>query len=126
MNSGSDDMAEYEAIARSVQHYIDGARAGNGATMKVAFHDDAQIFGFASDGLFAAPIQQLFDRVDKTGPAPDTQARIASIEIANTVATVRLELDRWAGRRFTDFFTLLKIDGTWTIMNKVFHLHSPS
>ena len=126
MNSGSDDMAEYEAIARSVQHYIDGARAGSGATMKVAFHDDAQIFGFASDGLFAAPIQQLFDRVDKTGPAPDTQARIASIEIANTVATVRLELDQWAGRRFTDFFTLLKIDGTWTIMNKVFYLHNPS
>ena len=126
MNSGSDDMAEYEAIARSVQHYIDGARAGSGATMKVAFHDDAQIFGFASDGLFAAPIQQLFDRVDKTGPAPDTQARIASIEIANTVATVRLELDQWAGRRFTDLFTLLKIDGTWTIMNKVFHLHNPS
>ena len=126
MNSGSDDMAEYEAIARSVQHYIDGARAGSGATMKVAFHDDAQIFGFASDGLFAAPIQQLFDRVDTTGPAPDTQARIASIEIANTVATVRLELDQWAGRRFTDLFTLLKIDGTWTIMNKVFHLHSPS
>lgn len=126
MNSGSDDMAEYEAIARSVQHYIDGARAGSGATMAVAFHDDAQIFGFASDGLFAAPIQELFDRVDKTGPAPDTQARIASIEIADTVATVRLELDQWAGRRFTDFFTLLKIDGTWTIMNKVFHLHSPS
>lgn len=126
MNSGSDDMAEYEAIARSVQHYIDGARAGSGATMEVAFHDDAQIFGFASDGLFAAPIQELFDRVDKTGPAPDTQARIASIEIADTVATVRLELDQWAGRRFTDFFTLLKIDGTWTIMNKVFHLHSPS
>ena len=126
MNSGSDDMAEYEAIARSVQHYVDGARAGSGARMKVAFHDDAQIFGFASDGLFAAPIQQLFDRVDKTGPAPDTQARIASIEIANTVATVRLELDQWAGRRFTDFFTLLKIDGTWTIMNKVFHLHNSS
>ena len=126
MNSGSDDMAEYEAIARSVQHYLDGARAGSGATMKAAFHDDAQIFGFASDGLFAAPIQELFDRVDKTGPAPDTQARIASIEIANTVATVRLELDQWAGRRFTDFFTLLKIDGTWTIMNKVFHLHKPS
>jgi hypothetical protein len=42
------------------------------------------------------------------------------------VATVRLELDQWAGRRFTDFFTLLKIDGKWTITNKVFHLHNPS
>jgi hypothetical protein len=126
MNTGSDDIKEFEAIAQTVQHYIDGARAGRGAVMKVAFHKDAWIFGYARDGLFTAPIQQLFDRVDKTGPAPETQARIASIDIAKTVATVRLELDQWAGRRFTDFFTLLKIDGKWTIMNKVFHLHNPS
>ena len=124
MNTGSDDIREIEAITQTVQHYIDGARAGSGATMKVAFHDDAAIFGYGADGLFAAPIRQLFERVDKTGPAPDTQARIVSIDIAKTVATVRLELDQWAGRRFTDFFTLLKIDGTWKIMNKVFYLHN--
>ncbi len=41
-----------------------------------------------------------------------------------TVATVRLELDNWTGQRFTDLFTLLKIDGEWKIMNKVFHLHT--
>ena len=125
MSTGADDMAEYEAIARTVQHYIDGARAGSGAVMKAAFHEDAWIFGYARDGLFAAPIRQLFDRVDKTGPAPETEARIVAIDVAGTVATVRLELDRWAGRRFTDCFTLVKIDGTWTIVNKVFHLHNP-
>ncbi|MBN35058.1 MAG: lumazine-binding protein [Rhodospirillaceae bacterium] len=125
MNTRSDDVAEFDAITATVQHYIDGAREGSGATMKVAFHDNAQIFGYGQGGLFAALIQELFDRVDVTGPAPETQARIVSIEISKTVATVRLELDQWAGRRFTDFFTLLKIDGTWTIMNKAFHLHSP-
>ena len=126
MNTGSDDISEIEAITQTVQRYIDGARTGSGTAMKVAFHEDAAIFGYGADGLFAAPIQQLFERVDKTGPAPETQARIVSIEVAKTVATVRLELDQWAGRRFTDFFTLLKIDDTWTIMNKVFHLHNPA
>ncbi len=42
----------------------------------------------------------------------------------DTVATIRLELDDWNGSRYTDMFTLLKVDGEWTIMNKVFHLHS--
>jgi Putative lumazine-binding len=28
------------------------------------------------------------------------------------------------GHQFTDLFTLLKIDGNWKIMNKVFYLHS--
>jgi uncharacterized protein YbjT (DUF2867 family) len=27
------------------------------------------------------------------------------------------------GHRFTDLFNLLKVDGTWKIMNKVFHMH---
>ena len=39
------------------------------------------------------------------------------------MGTVRLELDNWTGHKFTDLFTLLKVDGTWKIMNKVFYLH---
>ena len=124
MSNAPNDMSEYDAIAQTVQHYIDGAKSGRGDDMKPAFHGDAAIFGYGGDGLFAAPIQQLFDRVDKNGPAPDLQARIVSIDLVNTVATVRLELDNWTGRRFSDLFTLLKVDGTWKIMNKVFHLHT--
>jgi hypothetical protein len=37
---------------------------------------------------------------------------------------VRLELDNWTDHRYTDLFTLLKVDGEWKIMNKVFHLHA--
>jgi hypothetical protein len=40
-----------------------------------------------------------------------------------TVAMVRLKLDNWTGHRFTDLFTMLKVDGEWKIMKKVFHLH---
>ncbi|MBT4752364.1 MAG: nuclear transport factor 2 family protein, partial [Candidatus Marinimicrobia bacterium] len=27
------------------------------------------------------------------------------------------------GSRFTDFLNLLKVDGKWQVMNKVFYLH---
>ena len=124
MSKSPPAMNDYDAIVHTVQHYIDGARAGSGKVMKKAFHADAAIFGYGAEGLFAAPIQELFDRVDTTGPAPDTRANIVAIDLCETVATVRLELDEWAGRRFTDMFTLLKVDGRWTIMNKVFHLHT--
>ena len=69
-------------------------------------------------------IQQLFAWNDENGPANEIQARLTSIDLADTVATVRLEIDNWTGHRFTDFFTLLKVDGEWKIINKVFHLHS--
>ncbi|MGI9543177.1 MAG: nuclear transport factor 2 family protein [Cyclobacteriaceae bacterium] len=111
-------------IAKTVQHYIDGAKSGKGADMKPAFHKDATIFGYVGEDLFAGPIQILFDWNDQNGPATELLARIASIDIIDTVATVRLELANWTGFRFTDLFTLLKVDGQWKIMNKVFHLHS--
>jgi hypothetical protein len=117
-------VSENDAIAKTVQHYIDGARSGKGDDMKPAFHKDATIFGYAGTDLFGGPIQQLFDWNDENGPATELQAQIASIDLVDTVATVRLELDDWTGSRFTDLFTLLKVDGEWKIMNKVFHLHS--
>ena len=116
-------LSDYDAIAKTVQTYIDAGKSGRGADMKSAFHDGATIFGYVGDELFAGPIQQLFDWNDQNGPATELQGRIASIDIFETVAAVRLELDNWTGHRFTDLFTLLKVDGEWKIINKVFHLH---
>ncbi len=123
MSNAPTNMSEYDAIAKIVQRYIDGAKSGSGEQMKPAFHEDATIFGYIGPDLFAGPIQQLFAWNDENGPATELEARIASIDLIDTVATVRLELDNWTGHRFTDLFTLLKVDDQWKIMNKVFHLH---
>ncbi len=123
MSNAPTNVSEYDVIAKVIQHYIDGAKSGSGDDMKPAFHQDATIFGYAGADLFGGPIQQLFDWSDGNGPATGLKARIASIDLIDTVATVRLELDNWTGSRFTDLFTLLKVDGEWKIMSKVFHLH---
>ncbi len=124
MSNAAIDVSEHDAIAKTVQHYIDGAKSGSGDDMKPAFHKDATIFGYAGADLFAGPIQRLLDWNDENGPAAELEARIASVDVVDTVATVRLELNNLAGSRYTDMFTLLKVDGEWKIMNKVFHLHS--
>ncbi len=124
MSSAPTTLNEYDVIANVVQKYIDGAKSGRSDEMNPAFHEDATIFGYVGEDLFAGPIQQLFDWNDENGPAKGLQARIASIDLIDTVATVRLELDDWTGSRYTDLFTLLKVDGQWKIMNKVFHLHA--
>ena len=116
-------VQEYDAITKTIQHYLDGAVSGKGDDMKPAFHEDATIFGYVGPDLFAGPIQGLFDWHDQNGAASELDARIASIEVSGSVASARLELDNWTGHRFTDLFTLLKVDGEWKIMNKVFHLH---
>ncbi len=124
MSNAPTNVSEYDAIAKVVQHYIDGAKSGRGDDMKPAFHKDATIFGYVGADLFAGPIQQLFAWTDENDPATGLQARITNIDLIDTVATVRLELDNWNGHRYTDLFTLLKVDGEWKIMNKIFHLHN--
>ena len=102
----SGEPSERDAIAKAIQHYIDGAVSGRGDDMKLGFHAEATIFGYVGDDLFAGPIQQLYDWNDANGPASELQARIASTDITGTVATVRLELDNWTGSRYTDLFSV--------------------
>lgn len=124
MTSATNKETDRANIEKVVQHYINGAKSGKGADMKPAFHSEATIFGYIGQDLFAGPIQKLFDWNDQNGPAQGLQAEITSVDIAGSVATVRLELDNWTGHKFTDMFTLLKVGDQWQIMNKVFHLHS--
>ena len=123
MSTSATTVSEYDAIARTVQHYVDGGKSGRNADMQAAFHPDATIFGYVGADLFGGPIQKLFEWNHQNGPAAELKSRIASIDVCETIATVRLELDNWTGHKFTDMFTLLKVDGEWKIISKVFYLH---
>ena len=119
----SDNQKNIAAIASVIQIYTEGGRRGDAAIMKRAFRKNATIHGYIGGGLLAGPIQILFDWVTENPPAPNLYATIANIDIAETVATARVEVTDWLGFRFTDQFTLLKENGAWTITSKVFHTY---
>ena len=123
MTQASALASEKEAIERTIKPYIKGGISGRSDEMKPAFHDGATIYGYIGPDLFGGPIQGLYDWNDSNGPAADLKPEIASIDIEGSIATVRLELDNWTGHKFTDMFTLLKTDGEWKIISKVFYLH---
>ena len=123
MSATSSYINEIDEITKVMQAYIDGARTGKGAAMKPAFHDEATIFGYVGPDLFSGAIQGLYDWNDQNGPATGIQSRFTSVDVVGTVANVRLDTDNWTGHRFTDFFNLVKIDGQWKVVSKVFYLH---
>ncbi len=123
VSKSTDSQRDIEAITSVIQAYADGGRKGDAAIMKPAFRDDATIHGEMDGNLLAGPIHILFDWVAESPPAPDLEANIVNIDLANTVATARVEVVDWLGYRFTDQFTLLKENGAWTITSKVFHSH---
>jgi len=46
------------------------------------------------------------------------------MDIVGTAANARVETDDISGFRFTDFFNLLKVDGRWTVVSKIYHTHT--
>jgi hypothetical protein len=116
-------VQEHNAIVEVVNKYIEGGRKGSGAIMKPAFHEKATIFGLAGEELFGPEIEKLYAVNDQNGPSPEAQPRFARVDIVGTAANVRLDSENWAGSRFTDFLNLVKLDGKWIIVNKVYYAH---
>ncbi len=113
--------AAKKAVEEVVGKYIEGGRAADSSIMKPAFHENAQMSGPAEEGAFSGPIQALYDYVDSNGPATDLDMRIVSITISDErAASVVLQADHWNGKNFMDHFHLLKIDGTWKILSKIY------
>ncbi|MGD9588515.1 MAG: nuclear transport factor 2 family protein [Pyrinomonadaceae bacterium] len=115
--------SDREAIKRVIQTYIDGGVSGKSSDMKPAFHENATIHGYLGPDLIAGPIQVLFDWIDENEAASELIGEVAAVDLCETIATVRAECRNWGGHRFTDMFTLLKTDGEWKIISKVFYLH---
>lgn len=117
VSAGED--GERAAIAATVDQYIEGGRKGSGEIMRQAFHQGANIYSAAGGG----PIQLLFDLVDGKPPAGEIAYSVTNVDVAENIATARVEIDNWAGTKYTDMFTLLKTDDGWKIVSKVSYKH---
>src|SRR5687767_1542513 len=115
-------MGDYEAIARVVQLYIDGA-AGDVGKLEEAFHPDARMFGHIGEMATYVPIGEFFKIVANSAghlAGPNYRARITSIDVVGDAAVAALEEQDYLGCDFVDFFSLARIDGTWKIVCKTY------
>ena len=124
-------VSDYDAIVETMNRYNEGVRTGASSLMKPSFHDKCTFYGYFDGRLLAGPIQMLFDWVDGNGPSAAMQVRFASIDVLNTIAVVRLEMENVTGKlagehgsTLSDLFQLIKVDGTWVISQKSFHWHA--
>lgn len=119
-------VQDYQAIVRVLEQYNAGGARADSSIMRPAFNAQATIFGIDGDGKLAGgPIEGLFATIDTAfRPSPEAQAAIVRIDIVGTAASARVDTDNISGYRFTDFFNLLKVDGEWTIVSKIYHTHA--
>jgi len=118
-------IQDYESIVKTLNKYAEGSAAGKSEIMKPAFHLNATMYGYLGDaGLIEGSIQNLYDFIDSNGPSPNLKSKIDILHVDGTAATTRVMVEDLYGSNFTDFHHLLKINGEWKIISKIFHQHN--
>lgn len=113
---------EEAAIRETIQYYFQGHATGDGEHFRKAFHPDAKLF-FIRDGKLTQVTSEEYISRASGKPAADEgqrKRRIDSIDISGNAAVVKITLD-YPKTVFTDYMSLLKIDGQWKIVNKTFY-----
>ena len=114
------------AIRTVVEQYFHGIIAYDEDALRAVFHPEANVMGVNETG--DADWSLFDDWVTYTrGDAPDPSGRdnrILDIDIAGPAAVVKTELD-WPNLRYYDYLSLLKIDGEWKIVNKIWSRERP-
>lgn len=109
-----------------LNHYIEGVKQAKSALMKPAFHPAAIMYSVNAQGELAggAVGESLFPAIDEHfKPSENPKVVIAYIDITGSAAAARVDADDMNGGGFADYFSLLKVQGQWVIVGKVFHPH---
>lgn len=113
-----------EAGARAaVNHYLAGHATGSPDEFRAAFHPKAMLY-WNRDGAFAERTSADYIAGASGKPAADEAQRrrsIESLDVTGNAAMAKVVLD-YPSVRFTDYLSLVKADGEWKIVNKIFNV----
>ena len=116
---------EEAGVRQALEHYLQGHATGLSEHFRKAFHPDAKLFAVREGKYWQLTSEEYIARAAGK-PANDEaqrKRRIDTIDITGNAAVAKIVLD-YPAVRFTDYMSLLKIDGEWKIINKTFYAES--
>ena len=119
------DRAAVESIGATLQMYFDGLYHSDTERLARAFHPQA-IYASATGGVLVHMTMGEYLPMVDARPSPASRSeprtdRVLSIEFAGPVtALARVECSI-GPKHFTDLLTLVRVEGRWQIIAKVFH-----
>ena len=109
--------SEFKLIAATIQDYIDGTANGEPEKLRNAFHPDFNLYTVSEDSLRIRSGANYIDNI-KPGDKANRLGRIISIDYEKDAAIAKAEIIVPGWRIFTDYFLLLKYQGSWKIVQK--------
>ena len=119
---GPTSSSEAEAARLPLESYFKAHATGNGDFIRKAFLPEAKVMAFRDGKLLNLTAEEFAARFNGQPAADEAQRqrRIESLDISGNAAIAKLVLD-YPTVRFTDYMSLLKVNGEWKIAGKVFY-----
>ncbi|OXG03966.1 putative lumazine-binding protein [Flavobacterium araucananum] len=125
VNKNINTVQDYEDVLAVVEGYVHGLKTGSVEQLKKTFHKDAVMYGHLTNDLSQGSIENLYSYVQEFGAAPNIKTNLTVLHKTPTTAVVRVEMESDAANEdFTDYHSLIKIDGEWKVVAKLFHLYN--
>ncbi|MDJ0950342.1 MAG: nuclear transport factor 2 family protein [Alphaproteobacteria bacterium] len=115
----------FAEVSEALAAYFDGIYEGDTDKLGAVFHPDAHLYSSTEGALAQMTLAEYLGLVAGR-PSPQSQDmkrfdRILSIDFSGpTTALAKVELGV-PPKYFTDYLTLLKLDGRWRIISKTYH-----
>lgn len=117
--------SEEQAVREAVGHYLKGQSTGDGGHYRRVFHPEAKLFAVRDGEFWQLSSADYAERAPGAPAADEEQRRrrIEMIDIDGNAAIAKVILD-YPQARYADYLSLLKVDGTWRIVNKTFYMEA--
>ena len=111
--------SDYDLVEKTLNYYLDGGTNNSFETLEKAFHPNASMKYIGENYNEVNAVEFFRDRM-KPGPRQNRKTRIIAVSITGNAANAQLEIE-YPGFYFIDYMNLLKVDGEWKIVNKIFY-----
>jgi len=119
--------ADRAAVEETIRHYFRSGDENSVSELELAFHPTMGMYWIGKDGTAQElDLHAWADRLrGTTTRQPATLRRIVSLEVTGDAAAARLHSE-FPTHQFDDLVSLLRVDGRWRIVLKVFHRREPA
>lgn len=119
LNAQSEDSkTEIVQITETLMDYIDGTANGEPERLRRAFHPDFHLYTVTGKDSLRIRSGAKYISNFKEGEKSNRIGRIISIDFEKNTAIAKAEIVVRNWRIFTDYFLLLKYEGSWKIVHK--------
>jgi hypothetical protein len=120
----SADLSAEEKVRCVLLAYIKATEAADAEGARALFHADARMSGDLGNGARTGSPEPFFQSLSKAASRPGEggyEASVDSISIMGDTATGNVIEKNLFGYDFTNRFHLIKLDGRWQIVSKLFY-----